>query len=255
MNWKCVVALGALGLALFASSAEAVSIGLHFRNGVSGSSVTSSAGVVPQINWNNSDGDTSGDTSVDPSDIVGSTIVDSNGATVSGLDIAWDGALNTFSAGNSGNGDEDLMDGYLDNGLESVTFTGIPAAYQSAGYDVYIYFGSDGDARTGKYTDGTTTYSYSTFSAGGHSFPDDYTLTTDTASNYPSANYAIFHNLTAANFTISQTEQDGNNGMHGIQVVQNDEAPPVPEPSTLVLAALGLIGMGLVALRKKYGRA
>jgi len=247
MKTRMILTLVAMvSFALIASNASAASIGLNFRNGSGGRSVATSAGVVPQTNWNNSDGALTGDTSANAADIVGSQILDSNGTDLlpGGLDIAWGGALNAWSTNNTGNGDEDLMRDYLDNGNEWVTFTGLPAAYTSAGYDVYVYFGAesgDGD-RTGKYSDGTMTYSYGVFSHS-KSFPTQYTLTTDTGSGYPNANYAIFSGLTAASFTITQTYQNGNNGMHGIQVVQ------VPEPATMAL--LGLGGLGLLLGRKR----
>jgi len=38
-------------------------------------------------------------------------------------------------------------------------------------------------------------------------------------------------------------------------VVTTDETAAVPEPSTFVLAALGLLGLGFIALRRKYRRA
>ena len=237
MKTRMILTLVAMvSVALIAGNASAAltAISLNFRNGSGSLLVTGTAGVVPQSNWNNTDGAQPGDTSANPADIVGSTIVDSTGSTVTGLDIAWAGG-NMYSTDNSGNEDQILMDGFLDGGCpKTVTFTGLPAAYTSTGYDVYVYFGSDGDGRTGKVSDGTTTYSYATSSNDPPAFPGGYALTTDTGSGHPSANYAIFSDLNAANFTITATVVSGNNGMHGLQVVQ------IPEPATMALVLLAL---------------
>ncbi len=61
----------------------------------------------------------------------------------------------------------------------------------------------------------------------GHAFPDDYTQTRAPVFWNPASNYAIFSDLTAASFTITQKITNGNNGVFGIQVVRN-EAGVVP---------------------------
>ena len=239
MKTRMILTLVAMvSVALIAGNASAAltAISLNFRNGSGSLLVTGTAGVVPQSNWNNTDGAQPGDTSANPADIVGSTIVDSTGSTVTGLDIAWAGGTNTYSTNNTGNDDEDLMRDYVDNGAsQTYTFTGLPSAYQSTGYDVYVYFGSEATGRTGYIGDGTTTYSYTTYDQG-LAFPGAYTQTTDTGSGYPDANYAIFSGLTAASFTITRTFATTGNGtgVHGLQVVQ------VPEPASAVLLLLGL---------------
>lgn len=53
---------------------------------------------------------------------------------------------------------------------------------------------------------------------------------------------------------ILLTSNQGTTG--SLTVLINAEATElVPEPTALALAALGLVGLGLVALRKKYRRA
>ena len=62
------------------------------------------------------------------------------------------------------------MNGYIDaiggDGAAQVKISGISGA--ADGYDLYVYFGSDGNGRTGKVAlEGGATYSFNTFSAQG----------------------------------------------------------------------------------------
>ena len=61
------------------------------------------------------------------------------------------------------------MNGYVDaiggDGAAQVKISGISSAFAD-GYDLYVYFGSDGNNRTGKVAlEGGATYSFNTFSA------------------------------------------------------------------------------------------
>ena len=47
----------------------------------------------------------------------------------------------------------------------------------------------------------------------------------------------------------------GSDNAERMTYIIDSSAVDVPEPSTIVLAALGLVSMGFVALRKKYRRA
>ena len=100
---------------------------------------------VAQSNWNNTNGAASGN----ESNLIGATpgtVLDSTGVAT-GVTLTWtsDGTWNTNNGTSSG--DNKLMNGYIDH-------TGVGASVQVsnipyASYDVYVYFGSDGNDRTG----------------------------------------------------------------------------------------------------------
>ncbi|MDP6525082.1 MAG: hypothetical protein QGH15_12745 [Kiritimatiellia bacterium] len=200
-----------------------VVVGINFRRvtGQTEMNAGDTAGVVvSQANWNNSDGAETG-TTVNISSPVGAVIVDSAGLdTDLGIDWHFD---TTWSANNAGNGDEELMTGYIDNTatgaghVEPATLT--ISNINAISFDVYAYVGSDVNNRTGRIgIDGYDTYSFNTHSSG-KTFPADYLRTTDTATAYPDANYAVWSNLTGEAFTMSHYRGNNNSGVHGIQVV------------------------------------
>ena len=127
------------------------------------------AGVVPSTGWVSTDGAGAG----------------ANGSITNGFNVDWssNGSWNTNNGAD--NGDNKLMNGYIDavggNGASQVALSGINAEFAD-GYDLYVYFGSDGNDRTGKVqlVDGAT-YSYNTFSQQGGAFPAQYTRTTEEA--------------------------------------------------------------------------
>lgn len=209
-----------------------------------------SAGVVPQVNWNNWDGipsDVTENTLRSQLDIASpnpEVVTDSNGTPHPGVTVNWQ-SRNAWNTDNGvSNGDNKLMNGYIDNDADTPQVTvdvgDLPAAITEGGYDVYVYIGSDGNGRTGTVTDGTTTYSYTTFSQQAGAFPGAYAVTTDTAGGNPNANYAVFSGLTGDSFSITVDRGSNNSGIHGLQIVG------VPEPTTIGLLSLaGLIVLGL----------
>lgn len=225
-------------LALLAVTAQAASVAINFQRGSNGGTLmdsTDTAGVVAQANWNN----------VTQAAANGGSIADmtDDSGAPSGISVTWAGDTSWSSANGTTNGDNKMMDGYLDDttatpGGSTVDFTNITFPL----YDVFVYFGSDGNGRTGTVTDGTTTFSYTTNSALGGGFPDGYVQTTDTAGGNPLANYAVFTGLSGSALQITNNRGSNNTGIHGIQVVQ------VPEPGSFVLL---LSGLGLVALRRR----
>jgi hypothetical protein len=192
-------------------------VGLNFAANSQSLPASDSAGaVVSFANWNNlANGAGSS-----------SSVLDSTGG-VSGITVAWDGFEGTWNSRNSAaNGDEEMMRGYCDNQSGSATVT--VANVTAASYDVYVYFGSDTDGRTGTVgIDGASTYSYKTYSST-HPFPSSHTVTTDTGTGYPSANYAVWQNLTASSFTMVFTLPAGgvNSGLNGMQIIMHGGTPP-----------------------------
>ncbi|MAF22079.1 MAG: hypothetical protein CMP26_05710 [Roseibacillus sp.] len=183
---------------------------------------------VAQVNWNNTAGGIdavagASGTEADLISPVAGSLADSDGAP-SGVTVSWasNGTWNTTN----GNTDPDakLMNGYIDNinadGFSTVDLSGIPYA----AYDVYVYFGSDGNGRTGAIESTTAgqTFSFSTFSnaPGGAGFsPADYLLTEDEGIGNPNANYCVFRGQTESDFSVQVNRGSGNSGIHAIQIV------------------------------------
>ncbi|MGI9244112.1 MAG: hypothetical protein ACR2RV_25165, partial [Verrucomicrobiales bacterium] len=191
-----------------------------------------SAGVpaVAQTNWNSV---SSGFQNGNNSDLTpgSASLVDDSG-TASGALVTWSGDTTWSTNNGTSNGDNKLMNGYLDEtggAASTITFTNIPYSE----YDVYVYFGSDGNNRTGSVSDGQTTYSYSTSSNTGGGFPGSYNQTTDTGNASPAANYAIFSSKTGSSLTITNTRGSNNVGVQGIQIVETTVVPGLPEIATL----------------------
>ncbi|MCP4852245.1 MAG: LamG domain-containing protein, partial [Actinomycetia bacterium] len=151
------------------------------------------AGVVPSKGWVSTDGG------------VGAA-GGANGSITNGYTVDWssNGTWNTNNA--ASNGDNKLMNGYIDaiggDGAAQVAISGINAEFAD-GYDLYVYFGSDGNNRTGKValTDGAT-YSFNTASAQAGDFPAQYARTTDEADGNPAANYALYEGLSGDAQTV-----------------------------------------------------
>jgi hypothetical protein len=110
-------------------------------------------------------------------------------------------------------------------------------------YDVIVYFSSDTSGRPGTISDGAITYSFSTDTREKVDAHGNFVFaqTTDTGLSHPSADYAVFSNLTGASQTL--TLNVGGGGIAGMQIVA------VPEPGTMALAALG--GASLLFWRRR----
>lgn len=249
--------LVAMAIGLMSSWVHAQNIGFNFNADREDAALApgDSAGVVPQGNWNNwdailSDGVTTpntGTAATIASPNAG-VVTDSTGATHPGVTVSWE-SWNAWNTDNAvSNGDNKLMNGYIDNNADNpqITFSvgGLPSAIADGSYDVIAYIGSDGNGRTGTITDGTTTYSYSTFSQQAGGFPGTYVQTTDTAAGNPDANYAVFSGLTGPDFTLTLDRGSNNSGIHGVQIV-------VPEPGSCVLFVVGTLGLVSLVRRRR----
>jgi hypothetical protein len=139
--------------------------------------------------------------------------------------------VNNFAhAGQDANGtwNKELLTGYLNSGSPNgsggagVVISQIPYG----AYDIYVYFNSDNDTRTGTVSNGTTTYSFKAAGAAG-SFGGDGNATfhqaTALTTTADTANYAIFSNLTGASQTLTVNIPDFG-GLAGFQVVRSASA-------------------------------
>ena len=195
--------------------AEGKSLGVSFNsdrdNAIAAMDAETVAGVVPSTGWVSTDG------GADAQGGANGSI--SNG----GLSVDWssNGTWNTNNGAE--NGDNKLMNGYIDavggDGAAQVAISGINAEFAD-GYDLYVYFGSDGNNRTGKVqlVDGAT-YSYNTFSQQGGAFPEQYTRTTDEGDGNPESNYALYEGLSGDAQTVNIIRGSNNSGFHGVQIV------------------------------------
>jgi len=212
-----------------------------------------SAGVVAQSNWNNLLG----------GNVAATAVNDGSGnllATTVQVQTQW--SYNTSAGGSGAN--QTLMNSALDNNGGEIGFvvTGIPYAL----YDVIIYHeGGSNEGRGGPFfirdTDGgnaiiATQNSYDVTNFDG-TFVDASTVGVggsglDGAGDPVNSNYVRFNGLTLANIGVrSDAANPAGIGtdrapISGFQIV---EASAIPEPSSAILALLGLIGF--VSRRKR----
>jgi hypothetical protein len=246
----CAVAL------LFVADADAESIGINFRRGAPNfehnMAATESAGVTPQMFWNNTDGAASGSGALNISGPTANTLVNGSGAAVSGLSFTWS-SNGTWSAPNSGPGNPNLMAGYLDDtgtaGDTLITVSGVPFQF----YDVYAYVGSDSNNRSGR----TRLHSFFAndrwFRTNSSPFTSfiEATATTEPASNAGLANYSHYRSLNTSSFDLRVIRGSNNVGLHGIQIVETDGsaapnwlAAPTAAPANPATLAPGLDSIG-----------
>ncbi|MEC9053945.1 MAG: hypothetical protein VX633_01470, partial [Verrucomicrobiota bacterium] len=216
----------------------AESIGINFNSdrdagAVLGAGEFAGLPAVAQANWNNTNGGSgagdgaSGNTSSILSPSPGVLVDDSGNQVATTVSWSSNGTWNTNNG--SSNGHSKLMNGYIDNigggGFCAVDFAGIPYA----AYDVYVYFGSDGNNRTGWIESSTAgqTFSFNTNSQQGGGFPENYALTEDEANGHPASNYCVFRDQSSSSFSVQVNRGSSNSGIHGIQIV-GTVAPGAP---------------------------
>jgi hypothetical protein len=198
------------------------------RNGtVSGANV---AGVVAVANWNN----TYPNNPVTnlPDSLGGLTRVDLSYSFYN----AWSIQSSHPGADANGTYNREMLNGYLNSGAtnsptsSSVTLSQIPFS----SYDLYVYFSSDVAGRTGTVTDGSTTFSLKTTGSTSINGANAVlTQTTDTATNYPSANYAVFSAISGSTKTVS-CNIPLYGGIAAVQIVPRVGAPTITSSSALV---------------------
>ena len=175
------------------------------------------AGMKPARNWNNA------------TTLMGSlpSLIRTNGTT-SGASMAWNSPGGIWSVGYPDvPGNQRMMNGHLDptdaTAPATVTVGNLPAAFTSAGYDVYVYFVGNvpaGQSRTYRYTVGPTTFTVTQNGPTTNSAFPGFVVATDGGS---AGNYTVFRNLTAASFTLtatpSSTSFQARAPVNGIQIV------------------------------------
>lgn len=192
-----------------------------------GTSVNGTAGVVAATNWNQTQ--ESGSSDLLYSDATSSLA----SISLAGGFGAW-GIGGVSSPDGDGSTNKAIFDGYYNSLGSTMTVGNIPFAE----YNVYVYFSSDGDGRTGTVSDGTTTYSFSTMGvASTAGLNAIFAQTTDTGTGNPSADYAVFSGLSGASQTFTLANTSDGMGFAGIQIVQ------APEPSAALLGGLSMLGL------------
>jgi hypothetical protein len=223
--------------------------------GGSGGPVNDPAGVVLVGNWNDTWNENWNN--VVSGGVTVNGLFDNSGAATSAsiTYAAFNAAAHVWGpVGPDANGsyNKEMLNGYLNAGQAAwgppitysyTTFNAIPYAQ----YDIYVYFGSDTDARPGNVTDGTTTYYFSTIGNAISGANAVLTQTTDTTGANPAADYAVFTGLTGSSQTITCTPTGGNDQWLGISAIQ---IVAVPEPGTLALAAMS--GIGMLAFGRRF---
>jgi len=243
MSGAC--AAGAL-MAGSLTAGAATSIGVNFAGGGGGDGnqiddarllqPSQAAGVVSAANWNNAE-NASGTLNA----LVGSDV----GITVATVSWVSNGLWTARNTPLNSTPNQILTNGFLDDttttGTTMITFANLPFI---GAYDVYLYYGSDGNDRTGTATLGSTTIFFATNT---NPFDDDFTAATpgdDGAAD--NGEYALFSGVTGTGFTIDVASlvATSNVGVHGVQIVGI-----IPEPTSVGLLSLGLLG--LLARRRR----
>ncbi len=273
-NRKMAAMLGVCAALSAGAAAQAgVSIGLNFNASNSGRSGAPynldatppglTAGVISQDSWN----DLSGNSQTSPS----AAFHDSTGVVTTAT-ATWSGA-DTWGVYGSSQSDPNLqlLNGYLDNHHQTnspavLTVSNIP--YST--YEVIAYVNSDhlntasnasyGNIALSGATTGNGTYYYTavgpvSYTAAQLTAGAEYiqtTATSDALKSNPVADYAIFTGVTGSSFTLTNSAEGAagtgdNTGLTGIQIV---ETSAVPEPSTVALTAVGVLGLMLIKRRK-----
>jgi len=171
-----------------------------------------------------------------------------NDGSSSGVSLTFADAYGAWGIGGAsapdGNGlyNNAIFAGYGNGGQDTLGLSGISFSQ----YNIIVYFSSDTDGRTGTVSDGATTYDFTTMTRNmvNNDANAIFTQTTDTIGANPSADYAVFSDLTGASQTLTTINTGAAGlGISGMQIVE------VPEPGTMALAALG--GASLLSWRRR----
>ena len=240
---------------------EAVSVNIQgFENVRSIAANGGRAGYVAVPNWNELGYGLSAGTVTNLVNNIGQT----NTMTVAWVAFnnrRWNGPFQSYA------GDEALLNGFLEAAVGTnitLTVSGIPTNYQSAGYSLYLYLGEPsatvgmvtaGDT-FGAVTVGTITNYYHAIDLANWDGNYYAATTTDPFSGTTSdANCAVFTNLNSAAVTVTVAAhpyQAGPASLSGFQLVA-DVAPATPVPLAIAQAngTISLTWPGTWVLQKK----
>ena len=228
---RSLAPLALLAAAFIAGPTQAASIGVDFVSKSPGGTMgpADTAGVISQANW----------TTVVPGATLDLKDSDGNPTT---MDITATTQQGVFQVTNAFTAPDILMmrDGLFRNS-PGVSITVDLAEIPYNQYDLYVYLGHDGTS-SGRLGSVTTDNSGTTYFYRNGSSLNSYVQATETGSSAASvaSNYALFEGLTGSNLKITATAEAVQVFITGFQVV---DAAQIPEPSTLVLAVLGLCGL------------
>ena len=244
-------------------------ISYNFSDGQSWHPVTlaDTLGVVPVANWNDAyrinltipNNDVGGNTTLDNYnyDSNGNVIGQYNSGTntTTGVTATYNAndnwsvtkAVSSADTTYDATPDAIMNNSYLDTNV-TLTVKNIPYAV----YDVYAYVGADVNGRLGQaYIQSNTSTSqyFKTDDLNGTAFTGYLDNAASTAAGAGNATYIEWTNVTGATLQYNQIipSGGGNNGLHGLQIVQVASAP---EPATLGLLGAGALGL-LLARRRK----
>jgi hypothetical protein len=176
------------------------------------------------------------------------------GPTAASVTWAANGVWTAHDTPVGSTGDQVLTNGYLDDTAPAgdpqvgtaINFSNLPFI---GAYDIYVYYGSDGNDRTGTITasNSATVYNIATNTGGTTGFDGTFTQATPADDgNTDDGEYALFQGVTGNAVTITGLRGSNNIGIHGVQLVGN-----IPEPTGLGLLSVG--GLGLLARRRRRG--